>query len=117
MRITIRPEAADKLRPYVGDGQAMLKLVYDTEGCGCVVNGVSALYVVQEPLSGDVQGEGDPYPFLYEERYEVFFEPELKLGYSRERDAFILSSDSQIYNYDLRFFPRAPQFQPSEKGR
>ncbi|QJC51983.1 iron-sulfur cluster biosynthesis family protein [Paenibacillus albicereus] len=117
MRITFRPEAADKLRPYVGDGQATLKLVYDTEGCGCVVNGVSALYVVQEPAAGDVQGEGDPYPFLYEGRYEVFFEPELKLGYSRERDAFILSSDSQIYNHDLRFFPYAPQFNHSEKGR
>ncbi|SDT56059.1 Uncharacterized protein YqkB [Paenibacillaceae bacterium GAS479] len=113
MRISFSPDAVEKLRPYVGDGQAVLKLLYDTEGCGCVVNGVSALYIVKEPYAGDVLGEGNPYPFFYEERYEVFFEPELRIGYNKDRDAFTLSSDSQIYNHDLRFFPHAPQFQTS----
>lgn len=110
MRISFSRDAADKLQPFVGDGQAMLKLVYDTEGCGCVVNGVSALYVVHEPAQGDVMGEGDPYPFLYEERYEVFFEPELRIAYSKDRNAFSLASDSQIYHHDMRFFPHAPSF-------
>ncbi|ASS65242.1 MULTISPECIES: iron-sulfur cluster biosynthesis family protein [unclassified Paenibacillus] len=106
MRITFKTAAVEALKPYLEDGKGILKLVYDTEGCGCVVSGVSALHIVAQASPGDVIGEGDPFPFLYEERYEVFFEPELKLDYNPARQAFILASDSQIYSHDLRFFPQ-----------
>lgn len=106
MKITFRPAAVQALKPYVGDGQAILKLVYDIEGCGCVMDGVSALHIVPQAAFGDVQGEGDPYPFLYEPSYEVFFEPKLNIDYKPDRDAFTLSSDGQIYTNDLKLISR-----------
>lgn len=102
MHFTFTSPAAAKLEPYMQDGSKHLKLLYDTEGCGCVVSGVPTLQVIDAPLADDKLGEGAPYSVWYEPRYEVFFEPKLKIDYNEERNAFSLKSDSQIYTANLR---------------
>ncbi|SEM82597.1 iron-sulfur cluster biosynthesis family protein [Paenibacillus sp. OV219] len=102
MHITFTPSAAAKLEPIMQDGTKHLKLLYDTEGCGCVVSGVPALQVIEAPLADDKLGEGTPYSVWYEPRYEVFFEPKLKVDFNEDRNAFSLKSDSQIYTANMR---------------
>lgn len=102
MRFTFTNSAAEQLQRPLADGNSSLKLLYDTEGCGCVVSGVPTLQVVDKPDADDKLGDGTPYSVWYEPRYEVFFEPELKIDYSAARNAFILKSDSQIYTANLR---------------
>ncbi|WP_435171498.1 iron-sulfur cluster biosynthesis family protein [Paenibacillus glycanilyticus] len=103
MRITFTPAAAKSLTPYIEDGRKQLKLLHDTEGCGCVVSGVPALQLIEQGGPDDRLTQGDPFPFWYEPRHEVFFEPELRIDYDAARDAYSLKSDSQIYTLDLRF--------------
>lgn len=105
MHFTFTNSAVERLNPYLQDGEHSLKLLYDTEGCGCVVNGVPTLLLVKEGDADDVSGQGDPFEVWYEPRYEVFFEPELTIDYSPERRAFTLKSDNQIYTNSLRFLP------------
>lgn len=102
MNIQFTPAAAEAIRPELAGGLRRLKLLYDTEGCGCVVSGVPALQFVDRPGPDDREGEGDPFPFLYEPRHEVFFEPKMKIDYDAERGAFVLKSDGQIYTNHLR---------------
>lgn len=102
MRFTFTPSAVERLADTMADGTRGLKLLYDTEGCGCVMNGVPTLLVVPEPEPTDKLGEGSPYPVWYEPNYEVFFEPELTIDYNRARSAFVLKSANQIYTPNLR---------------
>lgn len=79
------------------------KLVYDNEGCGCAVNGVPRLQLV------DSVSENDQLATINDERLRVYFNPlhsiyfedRLKLDYNPEKNAFTLSSDQQIYAHDL----------------
>ncbi|MCQ6560202.1 iron-sulfur cluster biosynthesis family protein [Paenibacillus mendelii] len=102
MHFTFTPAAVEQLSGYLKDGERSLKLLYDTEGCGCVVSGVPALQLIQAPDQDDRQGAGDPYGVWYEPRYEVFFEPRLKIDFDRTRHTFSLKSDNQIYTVHMR---------------
>ncbi|WP_028610627.1 iron-sulfur cluster biosynthesis family protein [Paenibacillus harenae] len=103
MQITFSQSAVRRLTPYLTGGTKRLKLLHDTEGCGCVVSGVPALQLIEEPSVDDKLAHGDPLPFYYEPRHEVYYEPELKVDYNEEQSSFSLKSDSQIYTLHLRF--------------
>lgn len=103
MQISFTPTAVKALTPYIEDGTKQLKLLYDTEGCGCVVSGIPTLQLIGQGGPDDRLVQGDPLPFWHEPRHEVFFEPELRIDYDAARNAYSLKSDSQIYTLDLRF--------------
>lgn len=103
LNIQITSEAINKLQPYIDDNNAVLKLVYDAEGCGCAVSGIPAMWVVtKQQVQEEVQHAlHEPLPIVYEPRHEVFFEDQLKLDYNPDKDAFKLTSAGQIYAADL----------------
>ncbi|MCA0758532.1 iron-sulfur cluster biosynthesis family protein [Paenibacillus sp. N4] len=102
MHLTFTESAALRLKPYLSDGTRHLKLLHDTEGCGCVVSGVPALSLIGEPSVDDKLAQGDPFPFYYEPRHEVYYEPKMKIDYDPVQGSFSLKSDSQIYTTHLR---------------
>lgn len=102
IHFTFTDDAVEQLSGLLEEGNRSLRLKYDTEGCGCVVSGVPALELIQAPDADDKQAEGNPYKVWYEPRFAVFFEPSLKIDYSKERNAFSLKSDNQIYTNSLR---------------
>lgn len=106
MHITFSKSAADKLGPYLTDGTKQLKLLHDTEGCGCVVSGVPALQLIESPSVDDRQEQGDPLSYWFEPRHEVFYEPKLRVDYDPVRDSFSLKSDNQIYTTNLQFLTK-----------
>ncbi|MDT2273842.1 iron-sulfur cluster biosynthesis family protein [Paenibacillus larvae] len=48
MHLTITETAERILSPLLQEPSTWLKLVYDIEGCGCAVDGVPALWLVNE---------------------------------------------------------------------
>jgi uncharacterized protein YqkB len=106
MHIIFSKAATDRLSPYLEDGTKQLKLLHDTEGCGCVVSGVPALQLISESSVDDKLAQGEPFPFWFEPRHEVYYEPHLRIDYNTERDSFSLKSDSQIYTLHLRFITK-----------
>lgn len=103
MHITFSKTAIERLSPHLNDGTKQLKLLHDTEDCGCVVSGVPALQLITEPTVDDKLSQGDPLPFWYEPRHEVYYEPKLRVDYDTARSSFSLKSDNQIYTLQLRF--------------
>ncbi|GIP37348.1 hypothetical protein J31TS4_06280 [Paenibacillus sp. J31TS4] len=104
MNIRITQEAADELKRRYGAGGYALRLVYDTEGCGCAVNGVPQLQVVEADEAGLAklrQAADEPVPLLYDPLQEIYFEDTLTLGFQPNRGAFRLASAGQIYSADL----------------
>lgn len=102
MRIDITPEAAGLLAAMPGVGPR-LRLIYDTEGCGCAVSGVPALQAVDEPVPGDREAETDgPYAIGYDPRQELFFEDRLVIDRAPDGESLMLRGAGQIYTTHLR---------------
>jgi uncharacterized protein YqkB len=106
MHILFSKSAIERLSPYLQDGINLLKLLHDTEGCGCVVSGVPALQLINEPSVDDKLAQGEPFPFYYEPRHEIYYEPQLRVDYNPSNNSFSLKSDSQIYTLHLRFITK-----------
>ncbi|WP_027093399.1 iron-sulfur cluster biosynthesis family protein [Cohnella thermotolerans] len=101
MNVLWSEQALRALRDRFGDEPVGLKLVYDTEGCGCAVNGVPALWAVDGPEPDDKRAEGNFVPLWHEKRHEIFFEERMRITYDENSRSFSLQSDSQIYTNRL----------------
>lgn len=101
MHFTFSEAAQKQLQSTLAPNE-QLRLLYDTEGCGCVMNGVPTLQLVTEPPFGDRLASGDPYEVWVQPRYEVFFEDQLKIDYSAQSHSFSLKSNNQTYTNSLQ---------------
>jgi len=97
MHITYSETAAERLQAAAG-GEALLRLVFDREGCGCSLDGVPALWLVDRPESGDLEAESAPLRLVYRAKDEIFFEDKLHIDYQDRNKSYILKSSGQIYN-------------------
>ncbi|OMP67850.1 iron-sulfur cluster biosynthesis family protein [Domibacillus epiphyticus] len=104
MEITITPAAAKKIRELRNRERGLLKLKWDTEGNGCVLNGVPTLWYVDEPDEDhDVLLETNDMSILVEKPKMVFYDEELKIDYSTDAGMFQLKSPGQILNGRMAF--------------
>lgn len=108
MQITFTKQALEQIDKHHIAGEEKLKLVYDNEGCGCAVNGVPTLWIVQQPGERDLHAEGTPYEVLYEKKHEVYFEDRMTLDY-RDNGGYILKSNGQIYNANMSLIDKRAQ--------
>lgn len=103
MHIEVGQAAQSEILQRFGREGYALKLVYDSEGCGCAVSGVPQIWVVDpmEPSEESPAAAYSPISILYEKRQEVFFEDNLRLDYNTEKKVFQLKSNQQIYNASM----------------
>ncbi len=99
MQVTFTKEAIKQLTPKLNENsERLLKLKYDTEGCGCVMSGVTALWLVEELDQGDIKLNTNHVPLLVEKTKMVFLDEELTISYNETAKSFMLKSPSQILN-------------------
>lgn len=99
MKITFTDTAIHRLTPFTSDqNEAMLKLVFDTEDCGCSVNGVPTLWLVSQANDDDLTAETETFKLIYKAKDEIFFEENMKIDYHEGNKSYILKSNNQIYN-------------------
>lgn len=99
MEVTFTKEAIEQLTPKLNDNKnLLLKLKYDTDGCGCVMSGVTALWLVKEADQGDVKLDTNLVPLLVEKTKMVFLDEHLTISYNETANSFMLKSPSQILN-------------------
>ncbi|MDB4868913.1 MAG: iron-sulfur cluster biosynthesis family protein [Cohnella sp.] len=97
MKVLWSSDAVEELRKRYGSDVKIWRLVYDTEGCGCAVNGVPALWAVNAPEPGDTAADSDPFTLWHDPRHALYFEDTLRISYQPETRSFRLASDGQIY--------------------
>jgi len=99
MEVTFTKEAIEQLTPKLNENnERLLKLKYDTDGCGCVMSGVTALWLVEEQDQGDIRIETNHVPLLVEKTKMVFLDEQLTISYNETAKSFMLKSPSQILN-------------------
>ncbi|CAN7694065.1 iron-sulfur cluster biosynthesis family protein [Paenibacillus sp. LjRoot56] len=98
MNITFTDTAKQRLTPWMEQNNTLIKLVFDTEGCGCSVNGVPTLWLVSEANGDDISAVTDTFPLIFKAKDEIFFEDNMKIDFHEGNKSYILKSNNQIYN-------------------
>ncbi|MFF2448704.1 iron-sulfur cluster biosynthesis family protein [Neobacillus sp. NPDC058068] len=98
MEITITEAAAKKINERTKGQEGYLKLKYDTDGCGCAVNGVVALWFVPEVEEDEIAIETNDKTVYLEKSKMVFFDEQMKIDFSQTTNCFQLKSPQQILN-------------------
>ncbi|GGJ79885.1 uncharacterized protein YqkB [Anoxybacillus voinovskiensis] len=96
MNITFTERAMQLLSPNIANKQ--LKLKYDTDGCGCLVDGVTALWLVDQAEEDDVVVETNYVPVLLEKSRLVFYDDNMVIDAVEGAGCFLLKSPNQILN-------------------
>lgn len=103
MNIQLTQQAELKLKHKLGDKPGAIRLIYDTEGCGCAVNGVPGLRIVDEPTPDDLTVETESaVTFIVNCKQAVFFEEKMKLDADPAAYAFRLDSSGQHYGTNIQ---------------
>jgi uncharacterized protein YqkB len=98
VEINITETAVEKINERIKDRDGYLKLKYDTDGCGCAVNGVVALWFVPKLDADDVALETNDRTVYVEKSKTVFFDEQMKIDFSKATNCFQLKSPQQILN-------------------
>ncbi len=106
MELIWTDQAIQEREKRVGEnslGRASYKLVYDTEGCGCVNNGVFFLSVVSGLENGDIEIRTNDEPVYAESRFAVYLNEKMSIDYSETAGSFQLKSPEQMLNPRMAF--------------
>ncbi len=106
MHITFTDTAVYEINHSIQEKPAFMKLVFDSEGCGCAVNGVPAIWLVSRSREYDMELEGEPFPVIVDRKHEVYFEEEMVIDYLPGSHRYVLKSDNQIYNANLNIIDK-----------
>lgn len=99
-------EVADRhLRRSVDQG-AVIRLMFDAEGCGCGVNGLPALWILDKPEPNDLVIESNSVPFYISKWAAIYYEEHLQLDAEVNYPAFRLFSNSQTYSSNVQLIDK-----------
>ena len=98
MEINITEAATEKINEKLNNRDGYLKLKYDTDDCGCAVNGVVALWFIPELETDDIAIETNDRTVYAEKSKMVFFDEQMKIDFSQASNCFQLKSPQQILN-------------------
>ncbi|EIT87286.1 HesB/YadR/YfhF-family protein [Fictibacillus macauensis ZFHKF-1] len=100
MQLEWTKEAIEQLRTRALSTSMYLK--YETEGCGCVMSGVTALYPVHEQPEGTTELNTNDISVFLDTTKLVFFEERMTIDYKKEYNTFQLKSPNGMLNPRLR---------------
>ena len=103
MKTELTPQAENKLRDIIGNKPGSVRLIYDTEGCGCAVNGIPGLRIIHQPDAEDMPlNRGETVALYMNRRQEVFFEDNMKLDLMPDACGFRLDSPGETYGTNIQ---------------
>jgi uncharacterized protein YqkB len=105
MELTFTAEALQRLQQKTKGKKGFLKLKHDTEGCGCVVSGVAALWLIDNPEGNDTKISTNGPDVYMDYNTDVFFDPKMTID-ATAGNHFSLKSPGEILNPSLKYFDK-----------
>ncbi|ENH97400.1 hypothetical protein J416_05278 [Gracilibacillus halophilus YIM-C55.5] len=96
MQLTITDAALQKIYDIQNGRDAYLSLYYDTDGCGCGVNGMPMIGFKREKDDMDKDVDCEQFKVLVHKQEATFFEKNVKLDYNGQ--TFRLTSPEGVLN-------------------
>ncbi len=98
--------AVAKINEKIDVENGYLLLKYDTDGCGCAVDGVSALWLISELEDDFKKVETNGVAIYIEKSKMVFFDERMKVKFEPTVNSFMLTSPNQILNPRLSLYKK-----------
>lgn len=98
MNVTWTDRALQKIKERMPAYEGYFSLKYETEGCGCGVNGVTNLYYEKAPQTDETEWMTNAYPVYVNRHHEIYLEETLIIDYSEQLHSFQLKSPNQFVN-------------------
>ncbi|MBY6035605.1 iron-sulfur cluster biosynthesis family protein [Fictibacillus nanhaiensis] len=108
MEISFTRAALERLKSKRQGKEGFIKLKHDTEGCGCVVSGVSALWLVDQIEPNDTKISTNGPDVYMEYNTEVFFDQKMSID-AQPGNHFSLKSPAEILNSSMKFYDQTKQ--------
>lgn len=99
-------QALKKIIETINGENEYLLLKYNTDGCGCAVDGVTELWLVKELDDDFERVETNSLPIYVEKSKKVFLDELMKIKFMPKTNCFMLVSPSQILNPRLSFYKK-----------
>ncbi|QAS54299.1 iron-sulfur cluster biosynthesis family protein [Halobacillus litoralis] len=96
MKLRITEEAKDQLEQIRDQERPLIRLFYDTEGCGCGVNGLPTIRLEKKEYETDEKVDNGDYAVIIDQQQAIFFKKDMKLDCVK--GSFRLSSPDGILN-------------------
>ncbi|MDQ0219073.1 iron-sulfur cluster biosynthesis family protein [Peribacillus cavernae] len=106
MNIEWTESAIKKVSEKIGEKKGHITLKYDTDGCGCAVNGVTALWFADEYEKDAEKIDTNYLPVYMEKSKQIFMDDRMKIDFLPEVNSFQLRSANGILNPRMSFFER-----------
>lgn len=103
MEINITDRAAEKITEKKGAHEGFLKLKYDVEGCGCVMSGVTSLWLVDKIDEDDRPIDTAIGQIYVEKSKEVFLNDQMTIDFSPSSNSLQLKSPNEFLNPRMSF--------------
>ncbi|HWO75762.1 MAG TPA: iron-sulfur cluster biosynthesis family protein [Bacillus sp. (in: firmicutes)] len=107
MFITITEKASTEIEKKLKTKESVLRLHYDTEGCGCAVSGVPTLYLEQTSKPGDHQAESNAkVRIFYNPQHQIFLGDRLTIDFSEKANTFQLKTPNEMLSPRMKLIER-----------
>ncbi|RFU69189.1 iron-sulfur cluster biosynthesis family protein [Bacillus sp. V59.32b] len=106
MNIEWTEGAIKKATEKVNGQNGYLTLKYDTDGCGCVVSGVTALWFADDVEQNSERIETNYLPVYIEKSKMIFMDDVMKIDFVPDANSFQLKSPNGMLNPRMSFFDR-----------
>lgn len=100
MKIQFSEQAKEKIVRVAGGDLtgSYLKLHYDTDGCGCAVDGVPILLIVDSCEDDEFIITSNFATVVVDSGKQIFFDECLKVDYIESANSLLLKSPNQVLN-------------------
>ncbi|RFU65618.1 iron-sulfur cluster biosynthesis family protein [Peribacillus glennii] len=106
MKIEWTEKAINKISDKINGKQGHMTLNYDTDGCGCVMSGVTNLSYTDSHKQDHEKIETNFLPVYLEKTKMIFLDETMKIDFVPEANSFQLKSPNGILNPRMSFFDR-----------
>lgn len=104
MEIVWEEQAIRKLKQLTEGKEGYVKLIYDTEDCGCSDDGVSTLWFISEPEGNEIVVETNIGNMLVDKDKLVYMDEEMTVAWVEQFNSFRLKNKNGIINPFMHFY-------------
>ena len=106
MYIEWTDQALTKITEKINGADGYLLLKYDTDDCGCAVNGVTALWLIRELDDDFKKVETNGLAIYVEKSKMIYLDEKMKIDFVPSANCFMLKSPNEILNPRLNLYKK-----------
>lgn len=104
MEIVWEEQAIRSLKRLTDGKQGYVKLIYDSEDCGCGDDGMSTLWFISEPEGNEIVVETNIGEMLVDKDKLVYMDDEMTIAWVEDFNSFRLKNKNGIINPFMHFY-------------